>query len=257
MNLDIKKAFLSPFSERKWYVKLIFPIIMTFLISLNNHKLLHLSHPYNAIIGIISFTSFLLLAGFYIQFQHNEIRNEFHLLPGLKFKVSQYFEYGFFSTFIIFFYVVPIFLLSIIPQTVASIAMLILRFSHLASVLNMLITSISVLVGVFILLIDMFLLIACIFALNAYADDLKMNINVNFKETFKFMSKVKAEVFIYALIAIPLDAITVFMTTFFIHIPILLIRSNLIFIIAPIFITFMQLMKFNLGAQLYKVAKSK
>lgn len=251
MELNIKKAFLSPFSDEKWYLKLIFPFFMTFLISLIGGKIL--PQPYNGFLSVISIISFLILSGYYIQFQHNEIHSERLLLPNLKSKKIAYIKLGLFGAIISIFYLIIGFLLMIIPQTITPIAMLFIRFSHASSILIHAITVISVLSVVVTALMGALLFISWIFSLCAYADHLKFNENVDFIRSFKMMSRVKVETFIFALIAIPIDILIIFVPQLLEMVK----TINGLFIMAIVFIVLMQLIEFNLGAQLYKIAKNK
>ena len=91
MQLDIKKAFLSPFSEEKWYIKLIFPSFMAIFSLISN--ILAQEHKAEVLgLALITLLPFLVLYGFFAQFAHNEIHDELPLLPDLKTKVKQYFK---------------------------------------------------------------------------------------------------------------------------------------------------------------------
>lgn len=251
MQLDIKKAFLSPFSDKKWYQKLIFPIFMTFLISLIGGKILPQS--YNGFLSVISIVSFLILSGYYIQFQHNEIHGEHPLLPNPKSKKMSYMKFGFFGAIISIFYLIAGFLLMISPQAMAPFEVIFIDLSHASPISMHAIMVISVVSVVVTTFIGALLFISWMFSLNAYADYLEFNENVDFIRSLKMMSSVKWETFIFALIAVPIDILIMFL-------PQLLDMAkaiNGLFIIAVVFIVLIQLIEFNLGAQLYKIAKNK
>lgn len=87
MKLDIKKAFLSPFSDEKWISKL---VILTLF----------------AWTGLFLIFPFWIFIGYCLEFMHNEINNIKPLLPDWHSNFIKYLKYG-----IGFFIVISIFLI--------------------------------------------------------------------------------------------------------------------------------------------------
>lgn len=240
MKLDIKKAVLLPFSEEKWYLKLIFPSITIFLFLVLYPK------PHMPVFAILIsllliIISGIVLNGFFIQFRHNEICSLKPLIPELMEMLKDYFIYGLNSTGIHLMYAIPIFLLSIIGHIRASII-------------------IAILTSILFLLSYLILFIAGSFSQNAYADSFHFRNAVKFKKIFSLMSRVKLEIFIYLLVFGALilfglfiwGAVAVIVRKLHINTHLFLI---LIYCIASITTTVISLIVFNLQAQAYKIAK--
>lgn len=240
MKLDVTKTYCSPFLDEQWYIKLIFPIIVNLYLNLFGDKSLNWSHIYNYI-------PFLILAGFYIQFQHNEIHNKIPLLPTIKSKLITYFKYGFFSSIISIFYVIVVVLLLSIPKTILSITTLTLHFSDTNAITKIITTIAGVSISIIALILITLSLLAWGLALCAYADSLKINEKINLLKTFKMIAKAKYEVLIYIFALIPIHAI-------FFSMLILTKHPSMTYFVIPIFYVFVQLIGLNLTAQLYKIA---
>lgn len=229
MDLDIKRAFLSPFSEKRWYVKLIFPVIMSTCGLVFNPNL-HISKMLILLTALMSIYPNIILAGFYTQFQHNEIHNETPLLPFLDEKVKRYFVYGLNSFGITLIYLLlGLVLFFVIPN--------LLKGTGIISVLINIIFVLGLIVGVIILF----------FALNAYADYFCFKDAINFGFILKLVAKTPLEIFNFVLFAIPLTVCINFVSSF----------TNFMLIISPILIVIMRLILMNLTAQLYKIAKNR
>lgn len=248
MELNIKHAFLSPFLDEEWYIKLIFPITISIFTSLLDSNFLNFPKIYSSIPSIILF---LLLSGFYTQFQHNEIHNETPLLPTIKSKYTKYLKYGFFVSIISFLYIIANAILLGVLKGIFSSILLILHFSHMAVAARMAVTIFVVAAIIFSFFAIAILLIAWVFALCAYADTLSLNGNIIFSNACQLMSKVKIEI----LVGILISAILSFPLIGYTNIS--LKSINVLFFIVPIIQVYVQLLIFNLAVQVYKIAKNR
>lgn len=230
MNLDIKRAYYSPFSEKNWYIKLIFPTIVTALGLISNPNL-NISKTFILLTTLISLFPNMILTGFFTQFQHNEIHNKTPLLPSLNGKVKDYFVYGLNELGIILIYIALGFVFTfVIPEIFKNI-----------EILNVLVNIVSV-IGLIIWIIVL------VFGLNAYADGFCFKDAVNFRQIFKLISKMQLlEIFGFIFIAI------LFITC----IKLVSSLANILLVISPIVLVIMQLMLINLSAQIYKIAKDR
>lgn len=246
MDLDIKRAFLSPFSDKKWYVKLIFPsIILLFWVTfLNSKSYIYKILTYNPSIFIFLIFALVLsiiFAGFIVQFRHNAVYNLKPIIPDLKGNISEYFVQGFISGIINSAYIIlnkGLDLIGHIP--VKGIKALIL--------------------GIFLLLAYILFLILGAFSQNIYADSFYFHKAFDYKRIFSLMSKVKKEIFIYfifffvssvcfILILVPFAIISRHIhmkTTYF-----LILLYPIISIIGVI----LCLILYHLQAQVYNIAK--
>jgi len=229
MELNIKKSYRSPFSEKQWYIKLIFPIIMNACILFSSLNL-HTSKIFILITSLISLLAFIVLFGFYIQLQHNEIQDKIPLLPSLKGKIKDYFIYGINAIGITLIYLI----FGIIIFFIASI---ILKLGGIISIL----TSIVLNASLFLLLI------AAIFAQSSYASDFSFQNSIDLRRVSNLMSKVKLEILMYVLIALPLCIILNHFSKI----------ENIMLVFSPIIMVIMQVILNNLNAQLYKIAKKR
>jgi len=232
MNLNIKKAFLSPFSEEKWYLKLIFPIIMA-ACNLISTRGLHVPESTVMIVSLISLVPSIILSGFFLQFEHNEIHDELPLLPVLNSKVNQYLIYG---------------------LNILGIALIYAFFMLLLFVIWALFVKLSgpfaIIIGIVVILAILYLCIVLGLALSSYADEFKFKDSMSFKRINKLLAKAPAEIFIYILVATGL----VILASIF---NIILLMAKFTFILAPIYMAIIQLTLVDLKAQVYKVAKSR
>lgn len=230
MELNIKKACLSPFSENKWYIKLIFPVIMSaFGLVSNPH--LHISNKVILLTLFISMLPNIVFGGLYTQFQHNEIHNKTPLLPCLDGKVKNYFIYGLNGLGITLIYMLIGLLLFIyIPN--------LFKNTGIISVVISLFSLLGIIAGIIIWL----------FALNAYADYFCFKDAIDLGRIFKLISKVQLlEFFGFIFIAILIvNGINLVSTL-----------TNIILVVSPIIIVIMQLILMNIMAQLYKIAKKR
>lgn len=245
MELNIKKAFYSPFSDEKWYLKLIFPSIMA-IFSLISNIAMHQHNNMAAIVSyLISFLPCLVLGGFFLQFAHNEIHDELPLLPNLKSKILQYFKYGLsiFGLALIYaiaFFVIA-FVISFISGFVLGVLFGILKFNKI--LLPILLTIIFI--PILLLVVSFMILLS-----GKYADNFNFKEALDYKKIWTLLSKTKSEIIIYILLIICL--IILFLTFTIIS---SIIKFTLLLV--PILIAILQLISMNLKAQIYKIAKSR
>lgn len=244
MNLDFKKAFNSPFSEEKWYLKLVFPFTLLIIgvcldltiKALNLLNQMHMSHK----LLIIYLIQTLLLLGFYAQFGHNEVHDEIPLLPELKPNFIKFFKHGF-----LFLVIMAVYLSLLIIGG----PMFFLGFLGAPDI---------VLRGLILMLIGIFIgFPLSIFAEGSFFDNFSFKEAFNIKRLLKLLLKVKKETFFYLLMVI----FSMFITNICNWL-ILISRLNIIFTILSIVFSVAILMIFqltiiNLNAQLYKIAKSR
>lgn len=85
MQLDIKKAILVPFSERRWLLVLLILSVLRFCYKINNNL------PFRM---VLIFGAILFL-GYFCQFVHNEFNNISPSLPSWKSNFIKYLRQGF------------------------------------------------------------------------------------------------------------------------------------------------------------------
>lgn len=244
MELDIKKAFHSPFSEEKWYLKLIFPVIMAAFnlisnVAVHEHKIAVI------ILILITILPNLVLIGFFTQFAHNEIWNEIPLLPSLKSKIKQYFSYGIKNLGLSICYGIAFFIIGFVLSFVTGLVLGILCAILGLNKIILPIVSIIIFVPVLILLVAFMVLVK-----GAFADNFSFKEAMNYKRLFKLMSKVKSEIAIYLLL-------TICLTIALVIIVLTLSLLKFTLILAPILMAIVGLISINLYAQVYKIAKSR
>lgn len=247
MELDIKKAFLSPFSEKRWYIKLIFPCttMILILILLDPPLMRTILIPDIAvwIIAIACIPALVFLLGFFAQFIHNEISNNKPLLPGMEVKFRDYFIYGLISLGIFLIYSIPNSLLGLIKHTPAKDIG-------------------ATFIVIPLLLLSLFLSIVGAFSQNAYADFFCFKDAIRFKRIFKLMFNVKLEIFIYLIIFFILDKLNSPLELGFVAAARSLHFTTTVFLLSkdfaiPIVDLVFTLMFLNLQAQIYKIAKNR
>lgn len=230
MFLEIKRAFQSPFSEEKWYLKLIFPTIMSLVWLIYDFDKFIPQH-YIKIITIISIIPYFVWMGFFTQFEHNEIHDEKPLLPILKTKVRDYLVLGLKATCTALFYTLIFILISIA-------FLLLVKISKPANIIFEVI---------FFILLLLFVLVAS-FATSCLADTFTLKSTFNISRILSLIQKVSVEIVIYILLTIALTVSTLVICF-------LLGVSIIGIILIPIMIAVMQLITINLKAQVYKIAK--
>lgn len=244
MDLEIKRAFLSPFSEEKWYIKLIFPVIMV-AFSLISHLAVHEHKMAAIILMLITLLPNLVLYGFFAQFAHNEICNEIPLLPSLKSKIKQYFSYGLKGLGFTLCYGIVFFIIGFMLSFVVGLVLGILSAMLGLNKIILPIALIIIFVPILILSVAFMVLVKGVFA-----DNFSFKEALNYKRIFKLMAKVKSEIAIYMLFAICLMILIVISV-------LILSLFKFTLILAPILVTIGGLISVNLYAQVYKIAKSR
>lgn len=240
MELDIKKSFKVPFSQEKWYIKLIFPSIMA-IFSLISNNLMQTNKPAVAILFLITLIPAIILNGFFLQFAHNEINDEYPLLPNLKSRIKEYLKYGAKYYGLIIIYAVILFFAGLLIGFASGF---ILGFLGLDKTLLSILT-----IAIFLPL----LILVCCYLILVYG---VFSDKFNFKEAFMYkkimslLSKVKAEITVYLLVVfgllIVLSAMFMVLSIF-----------KITLIIAPVLVAVQQLIAINLKAQVYKIAKTR
>lgn len=244
MDLEIKRAFLSPFSEEKWYLKLIFPAIMV-AFSLISHLAVHEHKMAAIILMLITLLPNLVLYGFFAQFAHNEICDEIPLLPSLKSKVKQYFSYGVKNLGLSICYGIAFFVICFVLSLVIGIMWGIMSAILGSNKIILQIAQIIIFVLVLIFMVAFMPLVQ-----GAFADNFSFKEAWNYKRIFKLMLKVKSEIAIYLLLA---TCLTIALAI----IVLILSLPKFTLILAPILTAIEQLISINLYAQVYKIAKSR
>lgn len=233
MKLDIKKAYLSPFSEKKWYIRLIFPTIMAAMSFICNPNIQIMPRQYCNLFILITLIPGIILSGFFIQFQHNEIRNEQPLLPVLKSNISEYARHGIRSIIFILFY-------SVIDIFIILLALILLKME--------LIKIISILISIIAVTAIIFVFIAANIAIAAYADNFNVEDAFNINRICLLIFSAKGEICVFLFMALILSLLSGIICA------ILGITIIGMFFI-PIVIAILQLIIINLEAQVYKAAK--
>lgn len=233
MQLDIKKAIKSAFSDNKWYIKLIFPSIMSIFYVIFKQDYFHLSNPFYLTSLIIGAIPMLIYFGFLLQFGHNEIHDEKPLLPVLRGNIKKYISLGFKAILIIITYFAINMLLAFIAIPLhQSNSVLLKIFSY----------------PLFILILLIFVFLFLPIAL--FADNYNLEDICNFKKILSLISKVIPEFIVFVLIQIILElllsAIGMILILTIIGAPLVLILFAVI-----------ELIRTNLTAQVYKIAKSR
>lgn len=248
MELDIKKAIKSPFSDPKWYIRLILPsFIFTFWVAILSskpyvHKILAL-YPSILILFIFALVLLFIYAGFIVQFRHNSIYNLKPLIPDIKGNTGNYFVQGLCFGLINFAYFIINKLLELIGHIPVNGVM-------------------TLFLGIFILCVYILFLIAGAFSQNIYADYFFFHKAFDYKKIFNLMSKVKKEIFIYFIcffVSMAFYIITI--------IPFVIISKYihmqrtyflvLLFLAVSAIGLILLLMLYNLQAQVYQIAKNR
>lgn len=232
MALDLKKAFSSPFSEEKWYKKLIFPFILAIFNLMTNvyYKDSSLS---SLIINFAVIILGIVLSGFYAQFGHNEIYDKSPLLPDLDSNVKNFFLYGT--------KLVGIMLIYFSLVLVGSL----FGLSVLANL------NILALFGLFLMVLGLFVgFPLAVVAEGIFFDNFSFKESIDIKKVIKLLAKVKMEVLLYIIACICFMMIASMLNT-------IVSMFGVTIIFAAALSTIIQLALINFNAQVYKIAKSK
>lgn len=244
MELNIKKAFLSPFSEEKWYIKLIFPVAIAALSFAAN--IISKEHKLEAVmLGLLSLIPSIILTGFFARFAQNEIKSQTPLLPELKYQIKQYLIYGLKYIGVSLVYTFILLLLTLGVAVLVGITLGLLSAANITTKLLSAIIFILIFIPLVILFIAFMTLV-----LGAFSDNMSFEEALNIKRVWSLVCKTKAEIAIYLLLAIGLGIALAIISV------ILIVPKVTIFLV-PFFITVEQLISINLKAQVYKIAKSR
>lgn len=243
MDLDIKKALNSPFSDEKWYIKLIFPSIMAIFSLISNN--LSKDNP-AGFLGLLLITLIpgLILSGLFVQFANNEIHGNSPLIPNLSSNIKTFLKYGAKLMGAMLIYGLVFSLIGIIIGIVLGII-----FGIIAAILNIkaLITLLFI-----VTLLPVLILLTCflILAEGIFFDNFNFKETLNYKKAFKLLTKVKSEIGIYLLFVIGFGIIISIISA------ILKIAPAAI-ILASVPVAIIQFISVNFKAQIYKIAKSR
>ncbi len=245
MNINFKKAFLSPFSDSKWKSKLLILILLS---------------TFNILLGVISakFNVFVLLllnipitficAGYIAQFAHNEINQILPLLPSWHSSFLKYFKYGFSSYIVVLIYSIPIVITFLFIKSLTGkeyLNFLMTLFGNI-NVLNFF--DKYIVNFLFSLPKMIFILLSCMTYASAfclYWNNFKISDTFAIKKIFKFIIKAKYELIAMSLLAIGLTHVTIFLEN-------LVIPFNIAIFVAYIILCSLQaLIIANALAQIY------
>lgn len=243
MELDIKKAFLSPFSDKRWHLKLIFPCVTMTILLIIFDSLINVSEIVGYIIAPICFIAVIFILGFFVIFIHNEISNNKPLLPGIEVKLKDYFICGLISMGIFLIYSTPDYFLGLINHIPAT-------------------ATYNTFTRVSLYLLSLILSIICAFSINSYADSFHLKDAIRFKCIFKLMFKVKLEILIYLVLSFILNNLASPLGLGYIAAARHLHFTTIAFAISkditiPMVGNVFTLIFFNLQAQIYKIAKKR
>lgn len=232
MALDMKKAFNSPFSEEKWYKKLIFPFMLA-IFNLMTNVYYQDSSLTSIVINFAVIILGIALSGFYAQFGHNEIHDQSPLLPDLESNMKNFFLYGIKLVGIMLIY----FSLVLIGS--------LFGLSALAH------PSILALFGLFLMVLGLFVgFPLAVVAEGVFFDNFSFKESIDVKKVIKLLAKVKMEVLLYIIACICFMMITSGLNS-------IVSIFSVTIIIAAALSTIIQLALINFNAQIYKIAKSK
>lgn len=232
MKLDFKKAFNSPFSDEKWYIKLVFPFIMT-LLGIMTSTFYKNDSGTNIMINLLTLFPSIILAGFYAQFAHNEIHDVEPILPELKSKIVDFLKYGFklIGISIIYFSIV-------IVGAIISLGGL--KTFNIFSLLGLVLIPIGLIIG-FVLVI---------LAEGMFFDSFCFKDALDYKKVIALLSKVKMEVGVYFLLCVCFMILTSMCNS-------IVELFGFTIILAAAIITAIQFALVNINAQIYKIAKAR
>ncbi len=232
MTLDIKKAFKSPFSEEKWYRKLIFPFILA-IFNLMTSVYYQDSSLTSLIINFAVIILGIMLSGFYAQFGHNEIHDQSPLLPDLESNIKNFFLYGIKLVGIMLIYFSLVFVGSLFGLS---------ALAH---------PSVLALFGLFLMVLGLFVgLPLAIIAEGIFFDNFSFKESLDVKMVIKLLAKVKMEVLLYIIACICFMMITSGLNA-------IVSIFGITIIFAAAISTIIQLALINFNAQVYKIAKTK
>lgn len=232
MELDIKKAFKSPFLEEKWHIKLIFPFIVAILNLITNVYYKDSSLT-SLVINFLVIILGIALSGFFAQFGHNEVHNQSPLLPDMEENIKNFFIYGIKLVGIMIVYFSLVLIGSLFGLT---------AYAH---------PSVLALFGLFLMVLGLFVgFPLAVVAEGIFFDNFNFKEALDIKKVFRLLTKIKMEILLYIIACI------CFMMLMSIFNSLVTIYSVTIIFVAA-FVTAIQLALINFNAQIYKIAKSK
>lgn len=241
MELNVKKAFCSPFSDEKWYLKLIFPSIMASFNLIPNAWLKQHPIEFLVLFLIILIPSFAL-KGFFIQFAHNEIHDKSPLLPELKSNGKNFLKYGVKLVGVFVIYMLIFLLIAFLAGLALGFVLgIISAFLHFKAMIPIIAAIVFIPLG--ILAAAFIILVECIFF-----DNFSFKEALNYKRAWGLLSKAKSEIMIYFLLMIG-----VFIALALCFLILSFLKFTLILV--PVLLAITQLISVNLKAQIYKTAK--
>lgn len=250
MKLDFRKAINAPFSDKEWYIKLIFPCVVTGLVGIilcSKSYILKVSAniPNFLFFGFLIFCLIIgfVASGFFVQFRHNSICDFKHIIPETKGHIDGYLVQGFNSAIINFVYLMLNKLIDIIGH---------IPIREGAGLLSVLVLSCMYII----------LSISGAFSQNIYADSFYFHKAFDYKRIFCLMSKVKKEIFIFycfcfvVILLCGMIALPCVMLCRHIHMNYMLFLI-LWYPLCVIVGTLILLIFYNLQAQIYVIAKNR
>lgn len=242
MKLDIKKAFLSPFSDDKWLGKLF--VLSLFSVIINLVICLLLINAIGNIPLLLLFSSlFALVSGGYCaQFANNVIHDNSLILPVWHNNFLKFFKYGFFSFMVSLIYVAP-FLIIYAKALMLKEVILISLFKLVGTLGMAIILFILKMIYLFVLLVFLSIAVAL------YWDDFKFWDAFKFNKLFKLIFQARLE--------LSLSIILITLLGFISNLVVSQTPQNIMAnIIAIVIVPIQAIITTNLIAQAYKKAKS-
>jgi Protein of unknown function (DUF4013) len=240
MNLDIKRAILSPFSDSKWYVKLAIPFLWHIANSLyfHFHKILVQDLTFLQLALLLPFL--LILPGFYLNFVHNEIHNIKPLLPNWKGNWLNFLKNG------ASFYIIFLFVLMLALIIVCLPLLTIFHIFHPNPYSGSLVYELTSILSFPAILFFAFL---CFFLVCIYVDNFKLLDCFNLKHVLRTILSAKNELSIYVILPAVFYLLH-YLTSFY-------FKNILLYILFIIAVFLFNFFFFNLLAQVYKSTKIK
>lgn len=232
MKLDIKKAFNSPFSEENWYIKFIFPFIMSILSIMSS--VFYKDDSFSmTIANLLAFVPGIILGGFYAQFAHNEIHDISPLLPNLQSEIGNFLKYGFKLMGVMLIY----FSVAIIGGLLGIIA---LKNPSILTLLALILMLGGLILG----------FVLSVAAEGIFFDNFCFKDTLDYKRVLKLLSKVKMEIAVYFLFCFCFIMLTSICNS-------IVEALNFTLLFAAALIATGQFIIVNISAQIYKIAKAR
>jgi len=242
LKLNIKKAFLSPFSDYGWFWKItLLGVLCTLSLGLNVSA--KIGSKYLLIGFLIGFLVEMIKTGYFIKFIHNEIYDIKPLLPVWKYNILDFLKKGTKYYIVLISYI--ILFLILFALFIAFPVSIFFASSEIVS--NIILIFFGILYAIFGMIFTQ--LVMC-----SYADNLKYENCYQFKFFLKLILNVKKEIVITLLFVFVFCTLTLIFSE-------VIIKSNNLFVLitmnllTPYFIVIELFTLYNLSAQTYKIAK--